>query len=60
MFTPKTDVGICDKGPLPEFREWIGFVDYETYAGCLAGSGEVDAMELAGFLVGRIARIVGV
>jgi hypothetical protein len=38
----------------PEFRERVGFADYETYADCLEGTGDTASKELAGFLRNRI------
>ncbi len=43
---------------LPVFHERIGLADYETYTRCLTRSGDNGAVELADFLIGRIANIV--
>jgi hypothetical protein len=43
---------------LPEFQDRITLVDYETYASCLAESGDKECAELATFLEGRISEII--
>ncbi len=43
---------------LPEFQDRITLVDYETYASCLAESGDIECAELATFLEGRISEII--
>ena len=43
---------------LPEFQDRITLVDYETYASCLAESGDKECAELATFLERRISEII--